>query len=427
MKNRKNILNQICGLLTSIILVLVSVFIVPMTMAKNPCHNRGVNGFISQNTESMHINTNESIQPLIGSKDELFSQRPYYPNESYSFYTSDSNGGYRCQEDFWDLHLAIGKIEWYGLTLIYDYGWNEGNPNGMTFEIKFYEDSGGFPGNIVAVESNITSTAEDTGLIYSGFPMYHWEVKLSTGVSLFDGWVSVQSTYCPDGSWFLWACSPEGNYNALQNDYNLGDNLAFSLEPYWFVPHHDIKIDSIIQPIGGPAGVIAPIINVTNIGNMYEIFQVTVQITSSTLEYYETQNNIFLWPGDSQQIIFPLWTPEAWHNTIENKIIEYAIIATAIVDWDCNQSDNTMAQSFNLTYTNEVHRLFFFGFISNRTEDNTSISFNARHLFYFHNTSDYNRLYAGEKIILSKKHKVGFVGTNIIIGKFDGVVFSFTL
>lgn len=427
MKNTINIKNakEIGVFLIAAILVLISVFNIPLTFAQIPGRDVGLNGILSRTMESLQNYRIKNTSSVEGDRLVIFSQRPYTPEESYNFYTSDSNSGYLCQEDFWNLTDLINDLHWYGLSLIFDNGWTQGDPNGMQFEIIFYEDDGGYPGNIFTIISDLEPILKNTGLSYSSYTMYYWEIDLPEIVPLVNGWISIQSTYCPDGSWFLWSGSPEGNFNAIQSNYSIGDNLAFNITGGWFIPHPDIKIDSIIQPVSGQAGIIEPIINVTNVGNMDRIFPVNIQISSSTIEYNQTQNNIHLWPGDSQQIIFQNWTPEEWHNTIENKIIEYTIVATAIVDWDCNQSDNTLIQSFNLTYTNEVHRLFFFGFISNRTEDNSSISFYAKHLFcYDHNTSDYNRLYSDEKIIVSKKHRLGFVGKGFIIGKFNGVVFS---
>lgn len=372
------------------------------------------------------VKVKEITDPSTGRRDELFTQRPYTPTESWNFYTSDSNVGYLCQEDFWGLTDTFCIISWYGLPLIYSNGWLQGDPTGMQFEIKFYEDSGGYPGDVVATFSDLEPFPINTGQVYSDWEMYYWELWLPTGISLVDGWVSIQSTYCPDGSWLLWAGSPEGNFNAMQNNYSLGDNLAFNLAGI-LVPYDDVKIDSILQPASGPAAVIAPIINVTNIGCFQETFPLTVQITSSALEYNQTQIVSLepFSPNQSMKVIFPDWTPAAWHNTIENTTIEYTISATAFLATDHNQSDNTKTQSFNLTYSCDLHRLFLLGLISKRTEDNTSISFHAKHLFYYDdNTSDYNRLSSGEKIIISKEHQTGYVGRRIIIGIFDGIVFS---
>jgi hypothetical protein len=217
--------------------------------------------------------------------------------------------------------------------------------------------------------------------------------------------------------------SPEGNLNALQDGYSIGDNLAFALTGY-FVPYHDVKVESILQPLSGPAAVIAPIINISNIGNCYtDTFELTVKIISSALEYFQSQN-ITLDHSHSMLVILPDWTPTAWH-TIENSSINYTIIATAYLDLDRNQSDNVKTQSFTLTYPCDLHRIVFLGVISKRTEDITTLSFHAKHVLYYDlDTSNITRLFSDEKIIVLKKHHIGFVGTSIVVGIFDGIVFS---
>ena len=419
MKNGKNVL------LIAAIFVLASIFIAPMIFAKIPGHYVGAAGIFSQTKEFIKTYPAEITDSSMKRNPVIFSQRPYTPEENYNFYTSDSNTGYFCQEDFWSLSDTINDVHWYGLSLIFDNGWTQGDPNGMQFKIIFYEDNEGYPGNVVASFSDLDPNPINTGIVYYyTYTMYYWEIDLPEIVSLVNGWISIQSTYCPDGSWFLWSCSPEGNYNALQSNFSINDNLAFNLTGGWFIPHPDVIIDSIIQPVSGPAGIISPIINISNIGNMDEKFPVNVQITSTTLEYNQTQNTTLLQPGDTQQIIFPQWKPEAWNNTIENTTIEYTIVATAILDWDCNQSNNILIQSFDLTYTCDLHRVFLLGFISNSTNYNTSISFNAKCLFcYDHSASSLDRLYSDEKIIITKKHLLGLVGKKFVIGLFNGMVF----
>jgi hypothetical protein len=253
--------------------------------------------------------------------------------------------------------------------------------------------------------------------------MYQWELALPEVVSLENGWISIQSTSCQDGSWFLWAGSPEGNLNAIQDGGSTGDNLAFTLRGF-FAPYHDVKVEDILQPLSGPAGVIAPIINVSNIGACYvDTFELTVKIISSTLEYYQSCN-VTLHPSQSTHVILPEWTPAAWH-TIENPSINYTIIATAYLNSDNNQSDNVKTQSFTLTYPCDLHRMVLFGVISERTHDVASTSFQAKHVVcYDLTTSNITRLTSDETIIVAKEHQAGFVGRRIIIGIFDGIVFS---
>ncbi|MDH7506886.1 MAG: hypothetical protein QHH15_03760 [Candidatus Thermoplasmatota archaeon] len=242
----------------------------------------------------------EITQPSMGRGGEvIFHQRPYQPSESWSFYTTASAAGYLCQEDFWDLTASIGGVHWWGLTLIYSAGWYPGNPNGMKFEIKFYEP-GTAPGAVVATYSNLEPVAVNTGLTYAGFPMYYWEVDLPDSVDLPDGWISIQSTYAPDNSWLLWAGSPEGNLNALQNGASLYDNLAFNLTAggagpvaikVWKTPG-TYPLESIVQNLG-----VFQETGLTCYANLYEY----ITDPNGTLIYSTSVDDINLDPLGGQQ------------------------------------------------------------------------------------------------------------------------------
>jgi hypothetical protein len=161
-------------------------------------------------------------------QDYLFCQQPMPGTEGWVTYTSSSDAGYLSQDDFWDLTEDIFGIQWWGLSLSYD-PWTCCDPTGMEFEVIFYQDSGGMPGSIVETISGLKPTAIDTGDTYNLYTVYTWQIYLLSAVSLTDGWVSIQSTYSPNGCWFLWVNSPDGNRNLVQNDVQIEDNLAFCL------------------------------------------------------------------------------------------------------------------------------------------------------------------------------------------------------
>jgi hypothetical protein len=166
--------------------------------------------------------------PAMGEGNVIFSQPPHSPDDVWSAFTSASSFPHLCQEDFWGLTASIDGVHWWGLTLIWNSGWYVGNPDGMKFEIKFYQDSAGVPGSVVATFSDIVPTYVNTGLNYAGYPLSYFETDIP-GVSLANGWISIQSTYSPDNSSLLWMSSPEGNLNAIQNGIPQAWNLAFEL------------------------------------------------------------------------------------------------------------------------------------------------------------------------------------------------------
>ena len=163
----------------------------------------------------------------------LFEQPPTASNESWRFMTSARGSGYLCLDDFWELTGGIGDIHWYGVSLFWAPGWYDCDPTGMEFRITFYKDAGGSPGAPVAVFSNVIPTTITYYDTFGGFPAYRFEVaELEMPVGLTNGWVSIESTYSPYGCWFLWANSPTGNWNAIQEPDGPVDppeNLAFAL------------------------------------------------------------------------------------------------------------------------------------------------------------------------------------------------------
>ncbi len=227
MKNRKNFLKEAGVLMVVAILLFTSLVIVPITVAQTPEYEAGLTGMIFKPKVLSQTNQEVNTFSSMGKGNIIFSQRPFTPFEDGALYISDLNLGYLCMEDFWGLNEPIFNIHWYGFPLTDDF--YQGDPTGMKFEIKFYEDNGGLPGTNVATFSNLEVTTFNTSISYDYLYQYYWETYLPSSVTLANGWVSIQSTYCPDESRFYWMSSPEGNFNALLNGVNVNNNLAFEL------------------------------------------------------------------------------------------------------------------------------------------------------------------------------------------------------
>jgi len=198
----------------------------------------------------------EPVAPPFGSPGGghiLFQQPPTTPYQAWALYTSDTGLAHWCEEDFGGYTGDIGDIHWWGTSLTYP--WAECDPSGMQFQITFYQDAGGFPGATVVAFSNVTPTITyyDT---FGGFPAYRFEVaSLGTPVSLTKGWVSIQSTYSPNGCSFLWLNSFTGNPNARQDDAPIDpvDNLAFALTE-WGLEFGDAPEGALAYPSTGVTG-----------------------------------------------------------------------------------------------------------------------------------------------------------------------------
>jgi hypothetical protein len=169
----------------------------------------------------------------------LFGQNPTDPAGAWSFYTSDNNTSpfnYMVYDNFWGLTSYTCDLHWWGLMLYFSAGWTDcPTENPMTFDIGFYQDAAGLPGAQVGAFT-IPVTGVNTGILYSGYPMYYFSTTLSPCVGLAAGWLSIQgvSTGSPDCA-FLWANSPTGDLLSYQYDVNVGtmtnlmDDLAFCL------------------------------------------------------------------------------------------------------------------------------------------------------------------------------------------------------
>lgn len=162
----------------------------------------------------------------------LFLQSPTSPYEDWYAYTSDLNSQYRCYDNFWDVNEPICDIHWWGLSLYWTgTEWIQCDPEGMLFEIAFFTDNGGVPGDLVCIYSDISPdrTFYDT---YNSWSCYEWSYVLDPCCQLSNGWVSIAGSYSPESCWFLWMNSPDGDLICLQVGGTpewKEDDLAFEL------------------------------------------------------------------------------------------------------------------------------------------------------------------------------------------------------
>ena len=228
---KRNILKGAGVLLIAAIMILSTVAVTANTEVKID------EKLILDNSElirSIDDDTTGTPYTYEGARDSLYLQSPVGSSGEWAFATSDVLLGYLCQDNFHDVADQITDIHWWGLTLIYSAGWINSNPDGMEFEIIFYEDDAGAPGAVVATYSNVLPTYSIYDVYGSAYDGYYFSVDvLDPGVSLAAGWVSIQSTYSPTGTSLLWSSSldvPPGDGTALQSGQPpLLYDLAFEL------------------------------------------------------------------------------------------------------------------------------------------------------------------------------------------------------
>ena len=157
----------------------------------------------------------------------IFVQLPKMPWEFNPIgWTSDASSGYRCYEDFWDISSPICNIHWWGKCQKMVGGkWYNRNPDGMVFNISFFEDKDNLPGDLVCYYEDIAPKITYTGIYYIldypttpvPMPLYYFEYDLDPCCELTNGWVSVQATNVPSGGLFMWFESWYGNHRFYQN------------------------------------------------------------------------------------------------------------------------------------------------------------------------------------------------------------------
>lgn len=173
--------------------------------------------------------------PLRTSGDTLFMQMPKPADDpDWSFATSDAGAGYRVEEDIWGLSEQITGIQWWGLALIYNAGWNNGTPENLVFDINFYSDpiSTMPPTNVVCSYTNVTPTIVHTGIFFAGIYeeiLFSWDLPSPCNLPSGYGWVSIQSQSAGQGyDWFLWASALTGDgysYQEGNGEYMYDDAL----------------------------------------------------------------------------------------------------------------------------------------------------------------------------------------------------------
>jgi hypothetical protein len=166
--------------------------------------------FIKNTNPKTIINNN--VQPLMGPV--IYEQLPIDENGNWIFRTSAAEPAYRVHDNIPDMTDEICDIHWWGLSLVYDNGWADCDPTGMTFEIIFWD---GLLGQIICGPYTVQPTATGTGQFFAGFEMQYWETVIEPCCSLpGGGWVSIQSIDSPNNCWFLWAGSEDGDLYCYQ-------------------------------------------------------------------------------------------------------------------------------------------------------------------------------------------------------------------
>ncbi len=151
-----------------------------------------------------------------------FAQGPGLENWTLAFsdYGSTWWPGTTRYENFCDVASQITGIRFWGLGFHYQWFpppgtfmppyWEPCIENPLTFDIRFYADAGGIPGNqVVAYSLSLPGTL--VGQVgYAQYELYEYTAQFDVPLALPAGWVSIVGSGDPD-CWFAWMSSTEGD------------------------------------------------------------------------------------------------------------------------------------------------------------------------------------------------------------------------
>ena len=158
-----------------------------------------------------------------GGRGSLFMQLPQMPYfcAPWASLESDLGNNWTTYDDFWNITGPICDIHWWGQCLKLTNGsWYSYDHTGMIFTIEFYTDDNGKPGTLLCSYDSLNPPIIKTGIMYPfynrSFELYYFEIDLDPCCQISNGWVTIQSTYCPSGGWFMWMNSTTGNKKSYQ-------------------------------------------------------------------------------------------------------------------------------------------------------------------------------------------------------------------
>ncbi len=156
---------------------------------------------------SLQIDCADAYPPPECPEDSTFAQRAFAGYEQNEALLSDMGVSRLIADDFSGLDGALIQVGWWGIEMTQTY---EPCEHSRDFQIKFYQDSGGFPGQLTE-SLFVTPVTIDTGIDYDQYDLMFYSANLPEPISMTDGWIAVQAMPDPEDCLFWQACSPQGN------------------------------------------------------------------------------------------------------------------------------------------------------------------------------------------------------------------------
>ncbi len=181
----------------------------------------------------------------------IFGQEPMGPEEPFTSYRSDQTNLILVYDNL--VNFSGGPVfglRWWGFDLVDDTGFPEGSKD-VDFEITFYDNDAGIPGNLITMET-VHPHKTETGVLYMEYAMLNrYECLFDTAVQVpADAWISIRALYDPGNPdvVFFWLSSIAGDLMSLQ---------------HYGGTFHDLDLDTAFCLLGESAVTPTPVPTVT--------------------------------------------------------------------------------------------------------------------------------------------------------------------
>jgi hypothetical protein len=147
----------------------------------------------------------------------VYSQPSTMPEGSWWGLPSDANTSFAAFDNLVGFSGTISKVRFWGGPMYFSDEWRRCNENPMDFEIVFFDDDNGFPGNEVCRRS-ATATGIPTGIFYLFEDLLlnarQYEVVFDSSCEINGGWISIQGASYggdPQDCMLIWSNAVEGD------------------------------------------------------------------------------------------------------------------------------------------------------------------------------------------------------------------------
>lgn len=194
------------------------------------------------NMTAMIVDTNLSTRDASCPEESFLGNLP----TGEGAYTSSQDAEVTNYQSFSGIGEPIGEFTMWAIQAFYESSWTPCYSSTMEFDIVFYKDNNGLPGDVVHSETQILQAIPDPDVDFGTFTVVKLHAILENPVSINAGWFSVESKNSPT-CWSLFVNSPDGQ----------GQSGYYDTEDGWTVRPAPVSF-CLLPPIADPGAPAAP-------------------------------------------------------------------------------------------------------------------------------------------------------------------------